>query len=304
MIEPDCDKKHNETIKLVRKHYGLFYNKGGRVDEITNSKGIQSLLSERIRIPRKFAKSHGLSNTSLYRIIKGEMKHVKVSTLKKILIALNLPHSFENPKVINHLITLLKEDEYFHDNWKNITHFSAFKLKTLFLKAYISLVNLDSINLSECLSYAEKDKESLKVYITQGNERIAFFNFAFQLAFDDERVNPFYKARYKLVNQLFSKMGKMRHITPLMRLYSSVDSTADHEMLNVYFRQYVRYSTTPWRFDVEEVMSERFSDPDHKKMIRFCKKTNLNELYAYLCLWHFEGKERERLFNFLVRYAK
>jgi DNA-binding Xre family transcriptional regulator len=304
LIEPDCDKKHNETIKLVRKHYGLFYNKGGRVDEITNSKGIQSLLSERIRIPRKFAKSHGLSNTSLYRIIKGEMKHVKVSTLKKILIALNLPHSFENPKVINHLITLLKEDEYFHDNWKNITHFSAFKLKTLFLKAYISLVNLDSINLSECLSYAEKDKESLKVYITQENERIAFFNFAFQLAFDDERVNPFYKARYKLVNQLFSKMGKMRHITPLMRLYSSVDSTADHEMLNVYFKQYVRYSITPWRFDIEEVMSERFSDPDHKKMIRFCKKTNLNELYAYLCLWHFEGKERERLFNFLVRYAK
>jgi len=91
----------------------------------------------------------------------------------------------------------------------------------------------------------------------------------------------------------------MRHITPLFRLYASIGSTLDHEQLNVYFRQYVRYSTTPWRFDVEEVMSERFSDPDYKKMLRFSKRTHLNEMYTYLCLWYYKGETRERVFDFL-----
>lgn len=301
LIEPDCDKKYHETIQLVRKHYGLVYSKGGRTDEISNSKGIQSFLSEQIRIPRRFARKNNLSNTSLYRIIKGEMKHVKISTLKKILTALNPPYSFENPKAINYLISLLKEEEYFHGNWKNITQFSAFKLKMFFLKAYMSLVVLDKINISEFLLFAEKDKKQLYEYIVQDSERIRFFNFAFQLAFDDEHCNPFYKARYNLINTLFSEMDKMRYITPLIRLYTSIDSTADHERLNIYFRQYVRYSNTPWRFDVEEVMSERFFDPDYKKVVRFCKKTNLNELYAYLCLWYFDEEERKRSFNFLTQ---
>jgi transcriptional regulator with XRE-family HTH domain len=277
------------------------YNKGGRTDEISNSTGIQNFMSEQIRIPRKFAAEHDLSNTSLYRIIKGEMENLKISTLKKILVALNFPYSFENPKIINHFITLFKEKEYFQDNWKNVAQFSAFKLKTFFLKAYMSLVKIDSINLSEFLSYAEKDKNLLKEYITQDDKRIHFFNLAFQLAFDDENVNPFYKARYSLIDKLFTEMDKMRHITPLIRLYASLDSTIDHEILNVYFRQYVRYLSTPWRFDVEEVMSERFSDPDYLKMLRFCKKTNLNEMYAYLCLWQYDGEDWKRLFDFLTQ---
>ncbi len=300
-IEPDCDKKFNRTIQRVRKHYGVSYNKGGRLDEISNSKGIQQFMSEQIRIPRKFAKEHGLSNTSLYRIIKGEMENLKISTLKKILVALNFPYSFENPKIINHFITLLKEEQYFQANWKNASQLSAFKLKMLFLKAYMSLANLESINLSEFLSYDEKNKKALKDYIVQNNERIHFFNLAFQLAFDDENVNPFYKARYSLIDKLFTEMDKMRHITPLIRLYASLDSTIDHEILNVYFRQYVRYLSTPWRFDVEEVMSERFSDPDYLKMLRFSKRTNLNEMYTYLCLWHFEDEEWRKLFDFLTK---
>jgi DNA-binding Xre family transcriptional regulator len=301
LIEPDCDKKYYGTIQLVRKYYDLVYNKGGRADEITNSKGIQSFLSQQIRIPRKFAIKHGLSNTSLYRIIKGKKKHVKGSTLKKILTALNPPYSFENPKMINHLLTLLKEEQHFHDNWKKVSQYSAFKLKKLFLKAYMSAVNLDSINLSELFSFVERDKKTLKNYLIQDNENMRFFNLAVQLAFDDEQVNPFYKARYRLIDTLFTEMDKMRHITPLIRLYASIDSTSDHEQLNVYFRQYVRYLTTPWRFDVEEVMSERFSDPEYKKMLRFSKKTNLNEMYTYLCLWYYEGETRERLFDFLTK---
>ena len=299
LIEPECDKKYRETIQLVRKYYGLVYNKGGRADEISNSKGLQAFLFEQIRIPGKFAEEHDLSRTSLYRIIKGKKKHVKVSTLKTILFALNPPYSFENPKMINHLLTLFKEEQHFHDNWKMVTQFSAFKLKKLFLKAYMSTVNLDSINLSELFSFVEKDKKALKDYIAQDDKRIHFFNLAFQLTFDDEQVNPFYKARYSLIDKLFTEMDKMRHITPLFRLYSSIGSTSDHEELNIYFRQYVRYSTTPWRFDVEEVMSERFSDPDYEKMLRFSKRTHLNELYTYLCLWRDDCETRKRVFDFL-----
>ncbi|HPF17841.1 MAG TPA: hypothetical protein PLN92_09705, partial [Thermotogota bacterium] len=158
---------------------------------------------------------------------------------------------------------------------------------------------LDSINLSELFSFVEKDKKALKDYIAQDDKRIHFFNLAFQLTFDDEQVNPFYKARYSLIDKLFTEMDKMRHITPLFRLYSSIGSTSDHEELNIYFRQYVRYSTTPWRFDVEEVMSERFSDPDYKKMLRFSKRTHLNELYTYLCLWRDDCETRKRVFDFL-----
>jgi len=301
LIEPECDKKYRETIQLVRKYYGLVYNKGGRADEISNSKGLQAFLFEQIRIPGKFAEEHDLSRTSLYRIIKGKKKHVKVSTLKTILFALNPPYSFENPKMINHLLTLFKEEQHFHDNWKMVTQFSAFKLKKLFLKAYMSTVNLDSINLSELFSFVEKDKKALKDYIAQDDKRIHFFNLAFQLTFDDEQVNPFYKARYSLIDKLFTEMDKMRHITPLFRLYSSIGSTSDHEELNIYFRQYVRYSTTPWRFDVEEVMSERFSDPDYKKMLRFSKRTHLNELYTYLCLWRDDCETRKRVFDLLTK---
>jgi len=66
------------------------------------------------------------------------------------------------------------------------------------------------------------------------------------------------------------------------------------------FRQYVRYSTTPWRFDVEEVMSERFSDPDYKKVSRFYKKVNLSQLFGYLCTFEFEGEERTWLIGIIT----
>ena len=70
-------------------------------------------------------------------------------------------------------------------------------------------------------------------------------------------------------------------------------STEKLEQLNVYFRQYVRYSTTPWRFDVEDVLSERFSDPNYVNISRFCKKINISEMFGYLCTWEFEEEERK-----------
>jgi hypothetical protein len=164
----------------------------------------------------------------------------------------------------------------------------------------MTLVVLNEINLSEWFDLVHSDRKKLYDFFRKDAARIAFFNRAFQLAFDDDAIHPFYKARYTLVNQLFSEMGAMRHIKLLMRLYSSIKSTEKLEQLNVFFRQYVRYSTTPWRFDVEDVLSERFSDPDYAKISRFCKKINVSEMFGYLCTWEFEGEERESFLKVLL----
>jgi len=57
----------------------------------------------------------------------------------------------------------------------------------------------------------------------------------------------------------------------------------------------MRYTTTPWRFDVEDALDERFDAPDYKKIARFCKRINISEMFGYLCTYEFEREERERL---------
>ncbi|HPF16425.1 MAG TPA: hypothetical protein P5107_04680 [Thermotogota bacterium] len=293
IIEPACKKEYHDSIQLAKKHFKIAFNKGNRTDEVANRKGLQTFLNEQIKIPRRFSRIHGLSHTSLYRILNGDMKFVKVETLKGIFTALNVTFSFKNPKVVNHILSLMNEKDYFQNHWQRINRFSAFKVKSLFLKSFMTNVVLNEINLSEWFDLTDSDRKKLNEFIRKDVARIAFFNRAFQLAFDDDTIHPFYKARYTLVNQLFSEMGAMRHITLLMRLYSSIKSAEKLEQLNVYFRQYVRYSTTPWRFDVEDVLSERFSDPNYAKISRFCKKINISEMFGYLCTWEFEEEERK-----------
>jgi len=167
----------------------------------------------------------------------------------------------------------------------------------------MTLVDLNGITLSEFFTHANSDRGKLYGYARGTPERMSFFNLALCLFLKENDLNPFYKARFELANQLLSEMNRMRFITPLMRLYVSVSSVEDLERLNIYFRQYVRYSRTPWRFDVDEVMSERFSDPDQKKIARSCRKLNLSEMYGYLCTWYFEGEERERLVGILTGKA-
>ncbi|HOO34407.1 MAG TPA: hypothetical protein PLB99_14835 [Thermotogota bacterium] len=47
-------------------------------------------------------------------------------------------------------------------------------------------------------------------------------------------------------------------------------------------------------------MSERFSDPDYKKVSRFYKKVNLSQLFGYLCTFEFEGEERTWLIGIIT----
>lgn len=300
LIEPECDKKYHDTIQIVKKFHQLVYNTGNRVDEIGNAKGLQTFLNDRITIPNRFARENDISHTSLYRIMKGQKKNVKIETLKGIFSALDVTYSFENPKCINHILFFINEESYLINNWKKVVHLSAYKLKTLILKTYMTLTILSDINLSELFKLIETSRRQLFDYIMLKPERITFISQTIRLAFDNESVNPYYKARYELANILFSEMSRMRHITPLFRLYTASNSREENELLSVYFRQYVRYTTTAWRFDVEEVMSERYSDPDYKKIAQFCRKINISEMYGYLCTWYFEESDRNCLIELIT----
>jgi len=93
----------------------------------------------------------------------------------------------------------------------------------------------------------------------------------------------------------------LKKISVLPALYSSVQCTDAIERLNSYFRQYVRYATTPWCFDINEVMADRFSDPDYPAIEAFCRKMGLSTLYGYLCTWYYERSERDKLIQILTQ---
>jgi len=97
------------------------------------------------------------------------------------------------------------------------------------------------------------------------------------------------------------RIQTLKKISDLTALYSSVQSIDAIERLNSYFRQYVRYASTPWRFDVEEVLAERFSDPHYTVIEDFCRKMGLSTLYGYLCTWYYEGSERDKLIQILTQ---
>jgi transcriptional regulator with XRE-family HTH domain len=300
VVEPKYKKRFVNTIKYAKELSPSELKSGGRKDEIRNTYGLQNFLKKNIAKVKDFATEYDISVATFYRILRDKTDNIKVETLKKIVKALGLDElSFDYPRTINLVIQMIKEDETFERNWQKISHFSAFELKSLFLKGFMTLVSLEGIDLAELFKLTEKDREKLFEFIKSDPKLIAFFNRCVQYEFEPEEVNPYYKARLDLMNLLFSEMGAMHHITSLMKLYASVESPECLEQLNIYFRQYVRYSTTPWRFDVEDVLSKSASDTDYKKIALFCKKLNISELFGYLCTWQFEGNERKQLVEVL-----
>ncbi len=315
-IEPSYKKQFVKTIKYAKSLSVSTLKKANRINEIKNTHGLQVFLKENIGKANNLASENGISITSMYTILNGETENIKTETLKKIVRALGLYEiSFDYPRTINLVIQMIKLEEAFERNWNKVSHFSAFQLKKLFLKGFMALVSLEGIVPCTLFKLAEKDRLKLFSTIESDPKLIAFFNRCVFYEFEPERVNPYYKARLDLANILFSEMGAMHHITPLIRLYSYVESLEEHERLNVYFRQYVRYSTTPWRFDVEEIMNgiletdsfgvsqKSQESSEYEKIAHFCKKINISELFGYLCTWEFEGEEREAFVKLLLKLS-
>lgn len=300
--ESGYKEKFVGTIKKAKSLSPCVLKPCKRKDEIRNTQKLQLFLKKHIVKVNLFAKENGISKTILYDILNGKTKCIKSESLKKIFRALRFNElSFDYPRTVNHVIQMIKEDDIFKKNRESIFSFSIFDLKSLLLKGFMTLVSLEGINLSKLFSLAEKDRRKLYNLIKSEPNLIVFFNRCLQFEVEPENVNPFFRARLDLVHILFSEIKKTIHLQSLITLYESIESIDGYEKLNIYFRQYVRYSSTHWRFSVEDVMSERYADPNYKRLSLFCKRSNISEFFGYLCTWEFEGEERNKLIEILTK---
>ena len=314
-LDSTFKEKYSSAFILAKKYCYCNAEKALKQNEVKNTKGLREALLKHIGKINQFAHKNDLSRTSLYRILKGERETIRIETLKKIISAFGLEESFEHHKAINSILNLLKEETLFEENRKRIVNFSRESLQKMLLKGVMILpaelyrsVYADELKAfanenpedSDIFSMSQQETDVFYTFISEDADRIRFFNHcvAFELS-EPEQLYPFYQAHLVLVNMLFEEIGESG-IAHLLNLYSSAHTVEAIERLNIYFRQYVRYSTTDWRFDVEEVLSERSSDTCYEKITEFCQQLNISELYGYLCTWFFENDKREKLLEVLL----
>ncbi len=289
---PELGEKYRQTMNDVKKYCLIEKIKVVKKDEVPNSSRLQKFLKCRIEKPRSFAAEKGLSHASLYRIMNGEKKTVKIKTLVRISRALELGVSFENPNALNYAILLMREDELFEENLEKLYQCSAFDLKFLVLRGVFVQLPNESVDYIKLFSFAG-DTEKFISYVSKDYSMKKFVNSCFKSEY------PYYTGRYMLFKILTENIGDKNALSKLVELYTSVGKNEDFEMLNVYFREYARYSTTDWDFDAEKVLEKRFTDPNYGKIAAFCERLNMSELYGYICTWFFEGKDRRALLNIL-----
>ncbi len=314
-LDSTFKEKYSSAFILAKKYCYCNAEKALKQNEVKNTKGLRKALLKHIGKINQFARKNDLSPTSLYRILKGERETIRIETLKKIISAFGIVESFKHHKVINYILNLLKEETLFKENRKRIVNFSRESLQKMLLKGVMILpaelyrsVYADELKAfanenpedSDIFSMSQQETDVFYTFISEDADRIRFFNHcvAFELS-EPEQLYPFYQAHLVLVNMLFEEIGESG-IAHLLNLYSSAHTVEAIERLNIYFRQYVRYSTTDWRFDVEEVLSERSSDTCYEKITEFCQQLNISELYGYLCTWFFENDKREKLLEVLL----
>ncbi len=113
--------------------------------------------------------------------------------------------------------------------------------------------------------------------------------------------NGFYRGRSELFDKIVEILCKEENLERMISLYSALKSDGEIELINRYFREYARYSTTEWDFDAEKVLEKRFTDPNYCKIAAFCERSNMSELHGYLCTWFFEENDRYALLNIFLR---
>jgi len=195
--------------------------------------------------------------------------------------------SFDHPREVNVVLLCEKENQRFVLNEEKLRRQTPFERKITFLRGIFVQVPDDTIDYSKLFSFAE-DAEKLINYIGSDYRLKRFINIYF------EPNHPYYKARNDLFNILLETVGSEK-ISRLVDLYASLQETTEVELLNIYFREYARYSTTNWNFEVKEVLENRFSDRAYDKIADFCKRLNLSQWYGYVCTWYYDDARRERL---------
>ena len=107
---------YRSGIQSVRREALVHKKNTLKRDEIANGKALRYFLREQIGKPNTFAGKHGISHASLYRILNGERKKIKIQTLKRIVKALKLDYSFKHPRDINYVLWVLNEEALYNVN--------------------------------------------------------------------------------------------------------------------------------------------------------------------------------------------
>jgi len=289
---PEKREKYKKKMREARKFCLVQKKKNMRSDEVSNGKILQRFLNDKINKPRVFAAQYNIPHVSLYRILNGEKKAVRMKSLIPIVQSLELELSFDNPREINYILLCMKEDKLFSQNCEQLRKLTSLKRKQLILRGIFIQIPDDAVDCSKLLSLAE-DAEKLINHIGSDYRLKRFINTCIEPNY------PYYKGRDDLFNILLKAIGDEK-ISELIDLYTSVKKPTEVEQLNIYFREYARYSTTNWVFDVEEVLKNRFSDPDYGRIEVFCEHLNLSVLFGYVCTWFFEGAKRDELIEIIA----
>lgn len=293
---PEKASKYRANLNYCRRFTDLnFHNESKK--EVCASTGLIDFLKFEIKKPNQFAISNKISVTTLYDFINGNSQRIRKSTLCKIVNGLNLKQSFDNHKIINHIIENLNEMRHFEDNWKRFLDLPLLEMKLLLIKSYLTVVLFEEINISMFIRYCEGKENQMKKYIVSDIERMTFFNFSFS------KFNSFYQARIELIEELFNIVGRKKEETfkdkgkliTLTKFFEKIRFNREGNLLNIFFRQYVRYSNTNWQFDVNSILKDRFSDKNYFVIEKFCDTLNLDPMYGYLATWYLSESRKELL---------
>jgi len=288
---PSLKKMYQPLIRMARKYALVRKKKTLRREEVSNTKQLREFLKERIGRTNSFIKRHGLSHTTIYRLLKGERPIVLIKTLKVIVKALELKTSFDNPKEINYVLRVLEAENLFERNLEKIRSLSDSEFKPILLRGAFAALTHERTDYFRIFSLSA-DRERLIDYVKKDYDRIEFINQCFYAE------GNFHNGRNELFDMLIKEVRDQTTKHRLIKFCTSLRTNKEIEQLNSFFREYVRISTAKLDFDVETVLEKRFSDPDYERIVLFCRKFNLSELQGYLCTWFFENEERKELIGF------
>ena len=288
---------YRSGIQSVRREALVHKKNTLKRDEIANGKALRYFLREQIGKPNTFAGKHGISHASLYRILNGERKKIKIQTLKRIVKALKLDYSFKHPRDINYVLWVLNEETLYNVNRAEIHQMSDESFE-LFLLRGIFLSSPDENLVYRQLFSLTKDRETFLEFTDKRFSAKVFVNRVFKSAFG------FYRGRMELLETLMVLIGMPSAANKLMEIYGSLKTNEEFELLNRYFRYYTWGKTISVDFDLADALATRFSDRRYESIYRFCEKIKLSELDGYLCTWFFEEEARKKLFIIFDLVAK
>lgn len=284
---PPLKRMYKPLIRIARNSALVRKKTTLKRDEVSNTKTLREFLKEKIGRTNKFIQKHGLSHTTVYRVLNGESPVVLIKTLKQLIKALEIELSFDNPKEINYVLKVMKIEEQFENHVEKLLLLPDEALTELLIRGIFMTLSDTTLDYRKLFSLL-KDRERLLTYLKKDYPRMLFINRCFHIDYD------FYKGRQMLFNQLIEQFDVSSR-REMITLYTSLKTNKEIALLSRYFREYSRVSAVNPDSNAEVVLEKRVEDPEYEKIISFCERMKIKELPGYLCTWFFEEEERALL---------